>query len=203
MKSDYVVSYLKRVSPDRLEKLKKAFPSSEEMFTSKQIFGADEAVAGERSARLALIREAAGSLQPDIDGLIQTMRHRSRRVSRLRLAGGLVAALAGALGAVAALVVGQMGLPKESIAITGSLTAMVGGLLTVFANHFERSESGEKYTALETLPKLVEARSTVARSMLSVERDSAFPLSDADITQTLKLLDDSAIEVMRLKYLAA
>ncbi|MGO1002004.1 hypothetical protein [Lysobacter sp. CA196] len=202
MRSNFVVSYLKRVSPERVDALKKAFPDADALFSTDLVLGEDDAVPNPRAARLALIGEAAARLQPDIEGLIQALRHRSRRIARLRLAGGLVAAVAGAVGAVMALMAGQLGLPKEGVAVVGSTVAMIGGLLTVFANHFERSENGVKYSAVELLPKLVEARASLARASLSVERDPVFPLGDVEIDSTLKLLDESAIEVVRLKYLA-
>ncbi|WP_152565997.1 hypothetical protein [Lysobacter antibioticus] len=202
MRSNSVVSYLKRVSPERVDALKQAFPDAHALFSTDLVLGEDDVAPTSRAARLALIGEAAARLQPDIEGLIQALRHRSRRIARLRLAGGLVAAIAGAAGAVVALLAGQLGWSKEGVAVAGSTIAMLGGLLTVFADHFERSENGEKYSAVEVLPRLVEARASLARALLSVQRDSVFPLGDAEIDGTLKALDESAVEVMRLKYLA-
>jgi hypothetical protein len=201
------MSYLETVSPHTVKTLKNSFPYSERLFSSEMEFGAEgtadkATLPPDRSARISLLKESAPIVTRDVEQLVGYLRKRLKLVQKIRLGGGVIAAITGCISAVTALIGKQKGWPSEGIILGSSITTTVGGLLTLVADYFERSPTGQKFGGTEELTGLVETRCAIEKIVLQLSRDTIIPLSDAEIGAAISLLDEVSLKILRLKYLS-
>jgi hypothetical protein len=203
VKSKSLVGYLDRREPAVLDNLKLRFPGSIEVFSPSAELGeaaTEQMPASQeiRSAKLALIESGIVRLTPDLDALSNQLKQRLRLVARTRLVGGVIAAMAGALGTTLAIVAKDTTWQKDAIALSASLTGMLGGLCTVVASYWETSPNGSQVDAVQELSVITDMRISMDKAEARLRNDIAFRMAEVDIDAIIQELDEISIKLVRL-----
>jgi len=201
-----LAGYLEKSAPNALETLRAAHPASSGMLSSAMTLGvparSGPAPAFEREAALALARATADGLVVDIEAILAEMKARMRRVRVLRLGGALVSTAAGALTALVALLFKGSDASKEILSLCTAAITMLGGLCALFAEHFEQTSTGARFSGAEALGELAEHRADVELFRLRERQDAVLPLADEELKAALDRLNAVALKVLRYRYVA-
>ena len=75
---------------------------------------------------------------------------------------------------------------------------MLGGLMGLFADYFERSPSGVRIAGIDEYAKLIQSIGEVELIKLKIDRDAVLPLPHDQLIAMLDKLDEYALLVIRL-----
>lgn len=195
-----LIGLLEDVAPDALSALRKQYPAaaSSVLSSSRQLGEAkSEPGPADRSAFLDLVRASVVSLKSQADDLASKIRDRMEVISRMKFFGALVASVAGGLGAV----LPSMHVGEGWVAPIGAATGMLGGVVGLVADQFERSPSGFRIAALDEYGKLLDMIGEVEVISIQVVRDSVLPLKGSELTAMLEKLDKCSLQIGRLRRL--
>jgi hypothetical protein len=202
-----LVGYLEKAEPASIASLRAAYPDADRLLSSALEFGAAAEAekppqAFDRAASIALLKASATQLKADIDDLVSTMKSRMQLVRRIRLGSAIVSTVTGAISAILALLARVKQWSNEEVAVGVAVITMIGGLLALFADHFERTPVGVKFAGVEELTALVDLRTEVEKISIRANQDALIPWSDAEIVTAANLINEVALKVLRLRYLS-
>ncbi|MDD2049360.1 hypothetical protein [Pseudomonas putida] len=207
MNTNVLVGYLETSNPSALDLLRNKFPDSQKMLSGAMKFGVeDEKPAGtdapHRAASFELIKATTEQLGKDIDSLVSVMKSSMLLVRRIRLSSSIVAAATGIISAALAYMAQGTPLANDKVAAGVAAVTALSGFLGVFADHFERTPIGVKFGGVEELTSLITMRTDVERVSIRARHDNLDPCSEEEIKQSLGLVTDISLKVLRLKYLS-
>ncbi|MNJ32140.1 hypothetical protein GPJ81_15115 [Pseudomonas alkylphenolica] len=207
MNSKVLVGYLEASNPTALGFLRNKFPESKQMLSGAMDFGGDnknptKTEPPNRTASFELIKETVEQLIKDIDSLVLVMKSSMLLVRRIRLSSSVVAAATGVISAALAFMAQGTPLASDKVAVGVAAVTALSGFLGVFAEHFERTPIGVKFGGVEELTSLVNMRADVERISIRTRHDDLNPCSEEEIKQSLGLVTDITLKVLRLKYLS-
>jgi hypothetical protein len=196
-----VFDFLEAASPHVVTELRAKYRVNADLFSTARTLGSKEegvrsVGADRRAAVVALVGNGAMELARDLERIIRYVLDRMRLVWKTKFAGGLVAAFSGVASAGAAL----LEFSSAGAAFVLAIFALVGGLVTLFADFFERTPSGVRVASVEDHVRFVEMRAEVERIRRRIERDDLLPIPDAELETILGSLDEYAASVKRLAY---
>lgn len=199
-----LAGYLEKSAPGVLDSLRTTYPGSAQLLSAAMKLGTPSrsgpAPAFEREAALALARATADGLVADIEVILVEMKARMRRVRILRLGGALVSTAAGALTALLALLFKGSDAAKEILSLCTAAITMLGGLCALFAEHFEQTSTGARFSGAEALGELAGHRADVEQFRIRERQDAVLPLSDEELIAALDRLNAVALKVLRYRY---
>jgi hypothetical protein len=207
MKWHLMVGYLEVSNLHALAELRTAYPNSKHMLYGSMKFGEESEPSGkpsgvDREVGLSLIGTTSSQVTKDIDFLVSAMKVSMQRVRRLRFGGALVATLSGAASALLVFLGRSKDWASDQIAVGTAIVTMAGGLCTLFAEHFEKTPTGLKFSGVDEITSLIDLRVKIEKTLIRIGQDSLSPCSDAEIAEANSLLNEGALKVMRLKYIA-
>ena len=202
-----MTGYLDQANPEILDKLKKDHPTSLDIFSSSMEFGStndDANVLNEEnaSAKMDLINATAKQLKEDIKTLLLAMKVQMKLVHRIRLTNGIVTALTGAIGAGMVLLVKNYSWTNEQIAFILALVTMISGLLSLFAENFERTPIGVKFAGFDEMSELINSLAEIEKILIKISQIKIIPWTNTQLTESVNFLNDVSIKVVKLKYLS-
>lgn len=194
-----LIGLLEDTGPSALRKLREQYPGAGPLLSSSRELGDAEAKAvpapSQRSLLIDLIRAGVSDVKTNSDHLASAIRDRMKAISRMKFFGALVASVSGGLGALLT----SLSVPERWIIITGAAAGMLGGVVGLAADQFERSPSGYRIAALDEYSKLLDVIGDVEVIGMQVERDEVVPLPDEQINAMLAKLDKYAVQINRLR----
>lgn len=206
MNGHILVGYLEQVNPQALAILRQSNPHAKEILSGSMDFGPEDTNSVstfDRTASLALATVITIELKKDLDALIVSIKKRMHLVRNIRLGGAIISILSGAASAVLALMAKSEQLETEITPVIVAIMTMISGLVSLFADHFERTPTGVKFSGIEELTSLVELRSITEKISLRINQDLVMPCSQGEIISAVDQLNDASLKVIRLKYLSA
>jgi hypothetical protein len=197
-----LVYYLKRTKPELILGLQRSNAAAQELFSDKKVLGDSPVYQAPedsemQAAQLALLSQGAIQLGVDLDAAVTQVKRRIGSARKVRLLGGVVAAVAGTFSAVLAFLIKQKSWDGDLVLIAGSIVSAMGGVLTLLADHIEKSPSGTQLSIPKDLMELVEARVAIERFNRKVERRAAFPLTPDELLSASTVLDNAAETLIR------
>ena len=199
-----LAGYLERSDPDALTALRAAHPDATNLLSGAMKLGTPSRSAPDpafqREAALALARATADGLVVDIEALLVEMKARMRRVRTIRLGGALASTIAGAATALVALLFKGSEASKEIVSLCTAVVTMLGGLCALFAEHFEQTSTGARFSGAQSLGELAEHRADVELFRIRERQDTVVPLTDDELKSSLDRLNAVALKVLRYRY---
>jgi hypothetical protein len=191
-----LIGLLEHVAPDALVELRQHHPDERSLLSSSRELGETDSKisAAQRAALIDLVRTSVLKLKPGADALASTIRDRMKAISRMKFFGALVASVAGGFGAVLT----SLGVGNQWIAPIGAGAGMLGGVVGLVADQFERSPSGFRIAALDEYSKLLDMIGELELIRIQVERDGVLPLPEQQLEAMLEKLDKYALQISRL-----
>lgn len=80
-----------------------------------------------------------------------------------------------------------------------AIIAMLGGIITAFADQFERAPSGVRIASTDEYGKLIEMRANIEIINLKLERDKIIQVQEQELRDMLTQIDQYAAAIVRLK----
>lgn len=198
-----IVDFLERAAPDRINELRDAHQAEAKTLSVAKDLGLGDVdfkqvkfEPTQRAALIDLLRSSVGKLKEQSEKLIQAVRKKMVIVNRTKMIGGVIATASGAIGAfLVHLDVGEAG-----TALASAFIAMLGGLATLFADYFEKAPSGLRIASAEEHGHLVEIQTALDQIERRIQRYDILVLSDQDLEEMVKAVDDYAERVVRLSF---
>lgn len=203
-----LASYLETSNKASITAIRDEFGNTEETLSSSMKLGSSKEKYNinskfNRAASIALIRAVSTQLKEDIDDIVLIFKQRMRLVHKIRFGSAILTTMTGATSAILAAFSKVHHWPNELGALGVALITVIGGLLSLFADHFERTPTGVKFAGVDELTLLVELRTEVEKISIRVSQDATIPLSVEDISATVSLQSDIALKILRFKYLSS
>ena len=123
-------------------------------------------------------------------------------VHKIRLASGIVTALTGAIVAGMVLLKKNLSWSNEQIAFFLALVTMISGLLSLFAENFERTPIGVKFAGFDEIADLINSLAEIEKILIKVNQIEVIPWTNTQIIESVNFLNDVSIKVVKLKYLS-
>jgi hypothetical protein len=117
-------------------------------------------------------------------------------VTRVRFGGAIIAAVSGALTAI----LQYVAISAQGATTVGAVLGMLGGLTTLFADHFEKAPSGIRIASLEEYGKIMEMRGDIERMRMRLSRDDLVMIGNEELRTMLERLDGYALQIIRLRF---
>lgn len=193
MNLNELAGYLKLSDPRTLEKLVSSFPSKE----YEMIFGNEENdINCHRTATLAILKAVASQVVIDSNELARYMKGKIETVRKIRLIGALVTTASGS----SSVIIEHFYSDKSSI--IAALITTISGLITLFADHIEKTPTGAKFEGEKTLSEIVEIGVSAEKMLLKIDGDSMFRLANKEIKDLHEACIEAATTMKRFKYIS-
>jgi hypothetical protein len=192
-----LIGLLEHSAPKTLLALRGRYPDAGALLSSSRELGDAEAItiSNRRAALIDLILAGASNVKADSERLAYSIHDRMKAISRMKFFGALVAVLSGGLGALLT----TLGVASQWISTVGPLAGMLGGVVGLVADQFERSPSGVRIAALDEYGKLLDMIGEIDLIRNQIERDEVLPLPDEQLRSMLDQLDKFALTINRLR----
>jgi hypothetical protein len=197
-----LVAYLDTSAPGTVEQLRQKHPDSMELFSSARILGEEKEEPGDegKATRVAhaalrdLVQATVARIKNSLDQIANAIRERMKSISRMKFFGAFVAAVSGGIGAILT----YIGFGHESIALSGAVAGMLGGVVGLCADYFEKAPSGIRIAGVDEYAKLIEMIGNVELFKMQIDRDTVLPVADDQLKAMLEKLDVYSLQVIRL-----
>jgi hypothetical protein len=193
-----MIDLLARENPAALASLRERYPTEAKVFSSERLLGHKEPTPGltaaQKVARTDLISSYLTTGVSELDKLAIAVKSNMKMVSRIRLAGSIMASVSGAIAAILALF-----LNNASIQAATAILAAAGGISSATAEQWERAPSGVRISAAEEYGKIVEMRSKLENMRTKIQRDNIIPLTDQEVVSMVEESERYAGDILRLK----
>jgi hypothetical protein len=199
-----LVSLLEEMSSTGLQRLRDRYADAGGILSSSRELGElNDAASGSdaesnnvRPTLVGLVQVGVEDLKTVLEELGSRIRARMKFVSNLRFFGAIIAAVSGGLTALLPL----WSVDQQGITATGALVSMLGGLIALFADQFERAPSGIRIASFDEYGKLIEMRGDVERMSMKLRRDGLISIPMNELNTMLERLDGYSSNIIRLRF---
>lgn len=196
-----LLRFLERHVPQDLAAIRKADPDDYELLHSRVVLDGNPLGVtasttlpqAKRASVLELTRRYATEAAQNVARALVLIDRRLRFCQRAKLAGGAVAAVAGAV------VAAMQGLDynEQTVAVGTAALGSAGGLVTLLAGAFERTPDGLRLTATD-YQLLVNHRAELIAIQRRVDADALFSLQDAELIKLYNRCNEIADDLSKL-----
>jgi len=192
-----LIGLLEHSAPSALRSLRERYPDAGALLSSSRELGDAETkpISDRRAALIDIILTSVSNVKAESERLARKIHDRMKTISRMKFFGALVASLSGGLNALLM----TLGVGSQSISIVGAVAGMLGGVVGLVADYFERSPSGVRIAALDEYGKLLDMIGDTDLIHSKIERDKVLPLLDEHLRSMLDQLDKFALQINRLR----